>query len=1103
MNEKTSFNSLPLRKIQGSTLKLKNPSLSNARKQVLLNEFDSFVKWISTAQKKGKFIFQERLKGLFPKSVSRLKRDLVFISPSIDCEISWACSLIKQKHASIKDFVSISQELELQFWKGDFTACELSLSKIEKEFGISLWLIEVKMAVLQASKGLEAQKNFLSEIKKDSVKNVSFYAWVFSFRNEEPVTSEKYIKYVKDAVNKFEGSGQDNSILYKCLPTDIPSSQMLQDVLKYETNSSLIDLYSTFIDAGISFYTYDSTLNNITKSKIVSKFLEILPLTNDQRLINLLKPGEFESSEWVTLRELFLRGKWQESVDLIHKNEALAYSPQTISIEADCRIFLNLTQASESSISLRTSILNALIDIRINGKLAAKSIAYLFKLRLNLRRFDLSSTINRWLNEVFFPWPAITEPNKGTACKFSNKFNLDILNLTPTKEWHQYFSTQANLKLLSENQNHTTIIQDTFNWSQIDCHQTRKITILYRQRSLLAQKNFKLGIREASVLLIDNPSLATHIPLKEYVDALDKDLRKELASEISVPILLYIAAKTLSNAHSKICAYAYEDFLLSLKLKKPSDLAEHLNEHCKPSLIYYLKNICIADIIKVSRVFKSSIDLQNERLLVCRMLIQLDHDNKDSYEKEAREITRAQIIFAGVRHIEKSKISIDTSGLKRWADSNLNEDFNRLRSLLLIQAESEKFNTNSEDSKLINFISSPLKKDEFFFPDNETRYSLIELYWTLYIEFLYNSEYGLDCYLSMRIRHGVLSGQLRGALEKHKIITKRSSDGKNYLSNKHWTKELSSINFPYIEEVDALLSAFSKELDELIEHLVNEKIQISSSEKPDGWFRQIVTSKDLTVLQKIVSDEDTNFANFFEASTHVFWRGIDICLKDINNHIEIEVKRRAATAFEQLNRSILSLHPDSPPLTLTRTITEAKISYTQSLNVVKEWFSLPSPYEPPVFSFEQLVRVGLECVKRLKPNFSPNIEITGDNINITSMLTYFSDIFYVIFNNIEEYSGIRSPNVKVQCSIQGEVMDIHVTNEISTSAKAGPGIERVEEAKILIESGEYRRRVNEEELSGFSKVKNLIGEAHILKFDFDDNLSFSVNFTTSFNRAPQ
>ncbi|MNJ55580.1 hypothetical protein D3C77_510820 [compost metagenome] len=164
---------------------------------------------------------------------------------------------------------------------------------------------------------------------------------------------------------------------------------------------------------------------------------------------------------------------------------------------------------------------------------------------------------------------------------------------------------------------------------------------------------------------------------------------------------------------------------------------------------------------------------------------------------------------------------------------------------------------------------------------------------------------------------------------------------------------------------------------------------------------------------------------------------------------------------------------------------------------------MPSPYEPPIFTFEQLVRVGLECVKRLKPNFSPTIEIIGDNINITSMLTYFSDIFYVIFNNIEEYSGIRNPNVKVQCSIQGEVMDIHVTNEISTSAKTGASIERIEEAKILIESGEYRRKVSEEELSGFSKVKNLIGETHLLKFDFDDNLSFSVKFTTSFNRAPQ
>ncbi|WP_152618601.1 hypothetical protein [Pseudomonas brassicacearum] len=1103
MNDRTKSNSQPLRSVQGVILKQKTPSLSTARNLAQFKDFDSLVKWATTAQRKGKYIFQDRLKALFPKTIARLKRDLILKDSNVMCEISWASSLIKSKSSQLKEFVQMSNNLELMYWKGDFDTCDLILRNIEEKFGVSLWLIEVKMAILQASKGLAAQKKYLAEIKKTAVKAVSYYGWNFSFRNEDSVTPSRYIKHVRNASPELKRSGQQTSILYKTLPTAVSNQRELQAILQFETNSSIIDLYSTFIELGVDFETSEPQELSEIKSKFNARLLEILPLTNDHRLINLLEPVTTPStnSNWNFLIESFLSGKWKICLDLICSNEAFSNSPQTIEIEADCRIFLNATSTTEIKSKPRATILNALIDIRKNGSAAEKSLDYLFKLRLNLRRFDFSFIIDKWLDDVLHPWLANSRYSRLSIRTFSKDLSFDLFDHKPNPSWNQYFSLQIKLRSLSERRNFVEVINETNDWSALECLQTKKIVILHRQRALLEQKNYKTGIQEASLVLIEHPSLTTHIPINEYVKALDKDLRRELAGEISIPILLHIASKKLNKDLEKISAFAYEDFLLSQKYRKPSDLAENFGDHCQASLIYYLKNICTADIMKVSRVFKSTFDLQNERLLVCRMLIKLDHDNKDNYETEVREITRAQTIFEGVRHIEKSKISIDVSGLRRWAETNLNEDFNRLKELLLIEGESSRFYKSSGDNELINFVSSGTKKDELFFPDNESRYSLIELYWSLLMEFLFNSEYGLDCYLSMRIRHGVLSGQLRGALESYKIITKRSSDGKTYLSNKYWIKELSEQEFSKIEQVDEILTNFSRELDDLIHHLVSEKIQIVSPEKPEGWFREIFTSTDMRVLQEIVREDDMSFSNFFEASTHIFWRGIDICLKEINEHLELEIKKSATKIFERLNRSILNLQPDAPPLALIRAITEAKTSYFQSLNVVKEWFSLPSPYEPPVFSFEQLVRVGLECVKKIKPNFEPEIVIAGDNINITSMLTYFSDIFYVIFNNIEEYSDIERPKVTVSCNLLNDLLSIDIINEIAPSARDDSSVDRVEEAKELIKSGDYRKKVNEEDRSGFSKIKNLIGENNSLAFDFTDNSKFFVHFTTTFNRA--
>jgi hypothetical protein len=46
-------------------------------------------------------------------------------------------------------------------------------------------------------------------------------------------------------------------------------------------------------------------------------------------------------------------------------------------------------------------------------------------------------------------------------------------------------------------------------------------------------------------------------------------------------------------------------------------------------------------------------------------------------------------------------------------------------------------------------------------------------------EFLTNPDHGLDCYLSMRIRHGTLAGQLRTPLEVEHLITQRRAPRTN------------------------------------------------------------------------------------------------------------------------------------------------------------------------------------------------------------------------------------------------------------------------------------------------------------------------------------
>jgi len=45
-------------------------------------------------------------------------------------------------------------------------------------------------------------------------------------------------------------------------------------------------------------------------------------------------------------------------------------------------------------------------------------------------------------------------------------------------------------------------------------------------------------------------------------------------------------------------------------------------------------------------------------------------------------------------------------------------------------------------------------------------------------EFALHPEHGLDAYLSLRIRHGTLSGHLRGPVEREHLVIRRDAAGR-------------------------------------------------------------------------------------------------------------------------------------------------------------------------------------------------------------------------------------------------------------------------------------------------------------------------------------
>ncbi|WP_242483025.1 hypothetical protein [Pseudomonas sp. TH10] len=78
--------------------------------------------------------------------------------------MSWFTALVVANAKRISRYLELSHEYEVKLLEANSQACLLALETIELEFGLSVWLIETRIAHLQHFEGVEAQKSIWPQL---------------------------------------------------------------------------------------------------------------------------------------------------------------------------------------------------------------------------------------------------------------------------------------------------------------------------------------------------------------------------------------------------------------------------------------------------------------------------------------------------------------------------------------------------------------------------------------------------------------------------------------------------------------------------------------------------------------------------------------------------------------------------------------------------------------------------------------------------------------------------------------------------------------------------------------------------------------------------
>lgn len=1015
---------------------------------------------------------------------------------------------------------------------------------MDKVFGVTMWSIENRFATLQLARGLEDQKNYAAKIRSErgQLDIVAFVAFHLSYRNEETTTSFRYIDHINDFLASWgDLKGVDHYLRYRLTNVYPAALADKLTLLRIEATASVIDYYDTFIRVGIDSLADDAESEG--SQRFTRAFRELQRHIQDHRIEKALFVTEpqrnfswrFWDSDHQIRDRYFLGEHSQEDREhpAVSSEVWLAQAEMAVSASAHFDAKTDPHPAVRNIVKLAArSILSRDADFN-------SSLTRLLKLALNCRLLQLSSTLEDFIWREFSPNP--NEITKASNLQFMSVAELNPLSMrlfgkTQTRERfseivHEAFGNTPTVLTADRRSNLSTewlgehpegtkptgettdSIEDQI-VSAIDRGDFPTALVLSRSQELTEgtpfQRRKALRYEAYSLLQLDRfedlLKLIVHhcigdvkwlhgLPLASVIQWLDKTNRKRLAAEIEVPIAFDLYSREVNDDLDNVRSYAYEDFLIARKLERPSELATEMDCHDSRLLTYYLRHLCVPSVMQVSAAFGGTKELQDERLAVTSLLVRLDSEHADEYEAEIREIARAQLIQRGVRHVEQSKIFVDLAAIRRWADKNHREDFERYQALLRAGINDEGAFVEAVRDSVSSKV--PLPSEFLELPKNEANDLLVKLVSGVFRECLTNQEAGLDCYLSMRIRHGTLSGQLRAPLEMENVITQRD-ETHVYRPNKFWLRKFDDCDLSTKDRLDARLRAFSAEYDALIDRIADELIQVRGSEKPKGIFDLRVTTVQLRILASNVG-EGTTFEAFLDRCFEMFWDAVDVNLLEMRDTLDLEIKPIVNENFARLQSDLIELTRDTQISDLNRAIGTAQTGAQQALDRVKDWFRLSQAIEPPQFTFEEMLEVGLQCVRTIHPSFDPRITKSIARLpKFADSLTLFSDIFFIVFDNIRSHSGLGDrPRIWIEAGQTQDKLHVRIRNEVKAESK-DDALAELSKIRTKIESGEYLKAISSEGGTGLIKIRKIIGaekrKARRYDFGFDAENSFFVDF---------
>lgn len=548
--------------------------------------------------------------------------------------------------------------------------------------------------------------------------------------------------------------------------------------------------------------------------------------------------------------------------------------------------------------------------------------------------------------------------------------------------------------------------------------------------------------------------------------------------------------------------FAIEDLMRHHRAKSLLDLCSELAviHQNRNLVIYFLNNVCDLPTLELLPGIDGSRQALNTRSQVLRIAAQLTERSSAQLIAEAEIIDSQLEVDSALDVLDDSKVYVDEEPLLMLASKELAPDFERYKQLVAAGIGE----TTSLEELLRNVRQQ--SGTVFQIPKNEAEDLLLQIMEALRVKFIDDPLNGLDSVIGRRIRHGTISGELRGTLEQLNLIGQRPRTGADYDAPDFAVKLGANLEPRISKAINSAFARFSHAVDSLVAQLRDEVFRCAPSGKLRPSFEIAINPFTVAVARSMASQCET-VSQFARECFEIFWFTLSSSVERDRPTVDEFVKRSLRDIFAKLSHDLKNIGVTDP--TALAKVQQASEQLQYNASLIASWIRVPRlNLEGRTYPLPLVFDVALALVKSKRSGFEPVITSRVDqSVQLDAHgFPFVHDALQIALDNIAQHSGIKAGNsVDVAIKLvenQKLVFEIH--SDIAKESWTKERVQKFEQINQDISRKNFERARKDRGGSGLTRLAGLVHQhpgshfAAVVTSNSNGMLRFGLEFELSY-----